>query len=168
MVSGSLAPLYTVFQLQLGCSGAAATIGNKVLQNGEIFYSSIRPSVDLPVHPSILLMMGRLAPKSAWLALRPGWLGLRPAWQGLRPAWLAIGPPRGEWMDEWTENLPILQDFIPYRGRCPKTIRVLGERYKLPEQPLNHLFSSLQSTLKQKGKQQPLLGHPLLITKCLA
>ena len=23
-------------------------------------------------------------------------------------------------MDEQTKNLPILQDFIPYRGRCPK------------------------------------------------
>ena len=22
--------------------------------------------------------------------------------------------------DERTENLPILQDFVPYRGRCPK------------------------------------------------
>ena len=22
--------------------------------------------------------------------------------------------------DKWTENLPILQDFVPYRGRCPK------------------------------------------------
>ena len=23
--------------------------------------------------------------------------------------------------DERTENLPILQDFVPYRGRCPKS-----------------------------------------------
>ena len=31
MVSGTLAPLYTVFGLKLGCSGAAAPIGHKVL-----------------------------------------------------------------------------------------------------------------------------------------
>ena len=23
--------------------------------------------------------------------------------------------------DEWMENLPILQDFVPYQGRCPKS-----------------------------------------------
>ena len=31
VVSGTLAPLYTVFGLQLGCSGAAALMGDKVL-----------------------------------------------------------------------------------------------------------------------------------------
>ena len=31
MVSGTLAPFYTVFGLKLGCSGAAALIGDKVL-----------------------------------------------------------------------------------------------------------------------------------------
>ena len=31
MVSGTLAPLYTVFWFKLGCSGAAAPIGDKVL-----------------------------------------------------------------------------------------------------------------------------------------
>ena len=31
MVSDTLAPLYTVFGLKLGCSGAAAPIGDKVL-----------------------------------------------------------------------------------------------------------------------------------------
>ena len=31
MVSGTLAPLYIVFGLKLGCSGAAALIGDKVL-----------------------------------------------------------------------------------------------------------------------------------------
>ena len=34
-------------------------------------------------------------------------------------------PPRGgqtyERTNGRTENLPILQDFVPYRGRCPKT-----------------------------------------------
>ena len=31
MVSGTLAPLYTVFGVKLGCSGAAAPIGDEVL-----------------------------------------------------------------------------------------------------------------------------------------
>ena len=31
VISGTLAPLYTVFGLKLGCSGAAAPIGDKVL-----------------------------------------------------------------------------------------------------------------------------------------
>ena len=60
---------------------------------------------------------------AGWLGLRPGWLGLRPGWRGLRPGWLGLRPgwlaQRGG-TDERTENLPILQDFVPYRGRCPK------------------------------------------------
>ena len=36
---------------------------------------------------------------------------------GLRPGWMA---QRGERTDRWTENLPILQDFVPYQGRGPK------------------------------------------------
>ncbi len=31
VASGTLAPLYTVFELKLACSGAAALIGDKVL-----------------------------------------------------------------------------------------------------------------------------------------
>ena len=49
-----------------------------------------------------------------------GWLGLRPGRLGLRPDWMA---QRGEWTDKLTngrtENLPILQNFVPYQGRCP-------------------------------------------------
>ena len=26
--------------------------------------------------------------------------------------------------DEWMENLPILQDFVPYVGRCPATAQL--------------------------------------------
>ena len=51
---------------------------------------------------------------------RPGWLGLRPGWLGLRLGWMA---QRGERMDgqmNGTENLYILQDFVPYPGHCPK------------------------------------------------
>ena len=53
---------------------------------------------------------GRAGPQ-AWLAgPQPGWLGLRPGWMAQR------GNGR---TDECTENLPILQDFVPYWGRCP-------------------------------------------------
>ena len=58
---------------------------------------------------------------AGWALGLAGWLGLRPGWLGLRPSWMF---QRGEQMDkqtnEWMENLPILQDFVPYRGRCPK------------------------------------------------
>merc|ERR1712121_155661 len=42
----------------------------------------------------------------------------------LAGSWALEGGTDG-WTDERTngrtENLPILQDFVPYRGRCPKT-----------------------------------------------
>ena len=52
---------------------------------------------------------------------------MRPDWLGLRPAWQALGPSRGGTdgrTNERTENLPILQDFVPYRGRCPATAQL--------------------------------------------
>ena len=30
-------------------------------------------------------------------------------------------------MDGWMENLPILQGFVPYEGRCPTTAQLLLE-----------------------------------------
>ena len=55
--------------------------------------------------------------RPGWLGFRPGWLGLRPGWLSLRPGWMAL---RGDGRtNKRTENLPIIQDFIPYRGRCP-------------------------------------------------
>ena len=60
-------------------------------------------------------------------ALRPASLALRPAWLGLRPAWLALGRSRrgmdGQ-TDGWMENLPILQDFAPYRSCYPATAQL--------------------------------------------
>ena len=52
------------------------------------------------------------------------------------PGWL-LGPQGGEWMDGRTEgqtdgrtkNLPILQDFIPYRGHCPATAQLQPKNY---------------------------------------
>ena len=32
-------------------------------------------------------------------------------------------------MDGWMENLPILQDFVPYRGRCPATAQLQPKNY---------------------------------------
>ena len=61
-------------------------------------------------------------------ALRPAWLALRPDWLDLRPAWLALRPWRGGTdgrtdgrtdvrTDGRMENIPILQDSIPYRAQ---------------------------------------------------
>ena len=57
-----------------------------------------------------------------WLGLRPGWqasdlaagppawlAGLRPGRLGLRPGWMG---QRGKPMDERTENLSILRDYV--------------------------------------------------------
>ena len=33
------------------------------------------------------------------------------------------------WTDVRTENLPILQDFVPYRGRCPATAQLQAKNY---------------------------------------
>ena len=31
------------------------------------------------------------------------------------------------WKDKRTENLPILQDFVPYQGRCPKKAEIANK-----------------------------------------
>ena len=88
MVSGTHA-LYTIFQLQLGCRGAAVPISEAWLASWE-----------------------------AWLAFLEAWLAGSEACLAGSKACLA-----GSWALEggnvWTENLPILQDFVPYQGRCP-------------------------------------------------
>ncbi len=34
----------------------------------------------------------------------------------------------------WMENLPILQDFVPYRGRCPKKGKIsIGDNERTPK-----------------------------------
>ena len=73
MVSGTLAPLYTVFGLKFGCSGAAAPIGVKVLWNVEIFQPFDHLSVHPSVHPSIRPSVSPLE-------------GQEPARQALEPA----------------------------------------------------------------------------------
>ena len=56
-----------------------------------------------------------------------------------RPA-RSQGLPGGmnRWTYKRTENLPILQDFIPYRGRCPAStkktqIQQIGKRSRARE-----------------------------------
>ena len=66
-------------------------------------------------------LAGWLAGPQAWLAGPQAWLaGPQARLAGLQ-AWLA-GPEGGTdgCRDVHKENLPILQDFIPYRGRCQK------------------------------------------------
>jgi len=57
--------------------------------------------------------------RDGWLGLRPGWLSLRPGWIAQRGVVCTYGRTK-ERMNKQTENLPILQDFVPYWGRCPK------------------------------------------------
>lgn len=86
-------------------SRAAAPVGNEVLQNGEVFCSSIRPSVHL--HPP-------------WEALP----GLRVYHPGLRASQPSVGlPARVEVRTNgktphFTRLCPLPG---PYQGRCPKT-----------------------------------------------
>ena len=71
--------------------------------------------------------------RPGYMGLMPGWLRLRPGLLGLRPGWVAQrgdGRTDGHMdgrMDGLTdvsrENLPILQDLVPYRGRCPASQR---------------------------------------------
>ena len=104
MVSGSLALLYFLLGFHGVRQGSGPNRGRSPVEWGEFpFVRSFRPG---------------------WLGLRPGWLGLKPGWLGLSPGWMA---QREERMDVWTdertnrrtENLPILQDFVPYQGHCP-------------------------------------------------
>ena len=77
-----------------------------------------------------------LAGPEAWLTGPEAWLAGPQAWLAGPQAWLD-GPEGGTdgrtdvrtdgrtdgRTDVRTENLPILQDFVPYRGRCPKRER---------------------------------------------
>ena len=87
MVSGTLAPLYTVFELKLG---SGHDRGQSPIEWGDFSFVCLflRPSVHSPPR----------GPKS-----QPG----RHQIDGQ--------------MDGRSENLPILQDFIPYWGHSPTT-----------------------------------------------
>ena len=91
-VSSSLALLYFLLGL-MGGGRAAALIGGKVLQNGEIFCQSVRPSQpDLrPSQPGLRHSQPGLRHSQPGLRpsqpdLRPGQSGLRPIQPDLRPS----------------------------------------------------------------------------------
>jgi len=77
----------------------------------------MHPSIPPSIPPLIQGLTG-------WLALRLGWLALKFGWLSLGLCWLS--DPGGTDVctyvgtDKWTENIPILQDFFPYWGHCPK------------------------------------------------
>ena len=83
----------------------------------------------MTIHTSIL-------PKDseAWVAGSEAWLsGSEACLAGSEPClagFWALGGRVNERTNERTENLPILQDFVPYRGRCPKRERHLQENGK--------------------------------------
>ena len=84
-------------------------------------------------------LITRKALRPVWLALRQaGWLWASVSIKRLNnKAWPGWMPPSGgggnertnkctnERTNERTEILPILQDFVPYRGRCPKTVMMI-------------------------------------------
>ena len=89
--------------------------------------SSIHPPLGHPARPEAQPARPetQLARSEAQPASQPS-LRLQ-AWLAGPQIWLA-GPEGG--MDRQTngrtENLPILQDFVPYRGSCPKTLFLVG------------------------------------------
>ena len=63
------------------------------------------------------------------------------AWLAGPQAWL--DGSEGEWMDEQmngTENLYILQDFIPYPGRCPASPHETKEKVEQGKGTADHLM----------------------------
>ena len=58
--------------------------------------------------------------RASWEGPKAGWEGPKASWEALRASWEAPGGGRiNGRTDKRTEFLPILQDFVPYRGRCP-------------------------------------------------
>ena len=83
------------FQLSFGCFSSRFDIFPHALTFGSRFH-----------HPNLLNMPYLPSPLPARSEDLPARSEGHPAWGG-------------DWRTD--ENLPILQDFVPYRGRCPKT-----------------------------------------------
>ena len=113
------------------------------------------------------------------MSLGASWEGLGASWEGLKASWGApklagspsepAGRPQGGTdgrTDERTEFLPILQDFVPYRGRCPKTRKTekiplcgdaIGHRPLRGRCPLTtKLTEKLTSKKLIRGHREPL------------
>ena len=80
----------------------------------------------------------RLGLAQAWLSFIWAWLGSGSAWLmissrlawhklGLTQAWVQLGLSFSwlGWTDRFMKNLIILQDFVPYWGRCPASTKEL-------------------------------------------
>ena len=125
MVSGSLALLSFLLDFHGG-----RQVGKSRRMGIFSVCWSVGPSVCLSVHPSVHLPIQPCLKPEAWLAgpqiWLAGWASDLASWASGLAAWASglAGWPRGEGMyvhtDGHRENLPILQDFVPYRGCCPK------------------------------------------------
>ena len=85
-------------------------------------YQFICPSF----HPSPFRTIQPVNQPMGWLAWHQVWLSGPQVWLA-GPQAMLDGPEGGtdKQTNEQTENLPILQDFIPYPGCCPKTLVVI-------------------------------------------
>ena len=123
MVSGTLAPLYS-FWVKVGLKrGSGPDRGRSPVEWGD--FPFVRPSVH-PFPPS-------RAQEPARQALDPSSQASEPARQASEPASQASrggtdGRTDGR-TDERMENLPILQDFVPYQGCCPATAQLQPKNY---------------------------------------
>ena len=135
MVSGSLALLYFLLGFHGGRQGSGPDRGRSPVEWGD--FPSVRTSVRTSIHP--FPPLNHPARPEAQPASQPslrlqGWLAGPQAWLAGPQAWLD-GPEGGTdgWMDkctdEQTENLPILEDFVPYRCRCPVTAQLQPKNY---------------------------------------
>ena len=80
-------------------------------------------------------------PRPPQLALRPSPLALRPSPLALKSFRLIV--TTDGLTDGRMENLPILQDFVPYRGRCPasiKTTKPVAKRHQMVSGALALLY----------------------------
>ena len=129
MVSGSLALPYFLLSFHGGRQGSGPDRGQSPVEWGD--FPFVRSSVRMFVCPPLWAIQPGLRPSQPGLRpsqpdLRPSQpasqaSGFRPGWLGLRPGWIAQGGNgrTDERTYGWTENLPTLQDFVSYWGRCP-------------------------------------------------
>ena len=73
-----------------------------------------------------------LDPRPDWLAITPGWVVLRSGWLAMKPDWLALRLSPKAWL-AWSRakgrtDVPILQDFVPYRGRFRKSRQLVKSK----------------------------------------
>merc|ERR1712242_435808 len=107
--------------------------------------------------------------------------GLRASQRGLRASQRGVRASQGGRTDGHTEFLPILQDFVPSRGRCPKNGYWTNERFdpknyeklsfrQIRDQTKNFLTPSdllTQLTILGKGDRKLDLTRPIAISRVL-